>query len=358
MVVMTSVVYFFKERFFAALGDELMLIAILFIPVYLFNNITNSLIQGMYQITLCNRLNVLQAILYVVLLLIFVYFLHKGVTAAILVNSVSMSASVIISIYFLFKKIVIKRTILDWLLIGNLIKFGSKSHIGNILKDLSYRGDVLIISYFLPPTFVGYYVVAVTFSEILCKFPDAIGTVLLPKVAAMTTETARNFTPKVCRMIVIPTILSCGAIFFFGKPIIIAFFGIEYEPSVTILLFLLPGVFALSMWKVLANDLIGQGYPFLYSITSSVALVTMILADIILIPFLGIIGAAIGSSISYTLATVIIVLIYTRLTGNSVRNLLIPKREDIAYYYFVIKIIYVTLAEKITKIGRANGRLG
>lgn len=347
IVVMTFSVYVFKGQFFNELNNQLLLIIILCIPVYLFNNITSSLIQGMYQIPLCNRLNALQAIINVVLLIIVIYWLNKGVTGAVLVNIFAMSVVVFISLIILLRMVRFSGAFLDLTLIGNLLKFGTKSHVGNILKDLSYRGDILIVSYFLPSASVGYYVVALTFSEILLKFPDAIGTVLLPKVAAMTPQSARVFTPKACRMVIIPAIIACLTIFFLGKPIVIGLFGRVYEPSVDAILFLLPGVLSLSVWKILANDLIGQGYPTLYSISSGVALVTMIVIDIVLIPVFGINGAAIGSSIAYTLATVTIVFFYKRLSSNSLIQIFIPQREDISYFYEVAKIIFLPISSKI-----------
>lgn len=337
IVVMSLFVWVFKVRFFADLSNELLFIVVLCIPVYLFNNITYSLIQGMYHIPLYNRLNALQAVSNVVLLLLIVYIFQTGVTGAVLVNIISMSIVVLISLIFLLKLVRPIDAFLNCSIIGNLLKFGSKSHIGNILKDLSYRGDILIISYFLTPASVGYYVVAVTFSEILWKFPDAISTILLPKVAAMTPDSANIFTPKACRIIFFSAIITCLTIFFLGKYIIIGLFGKEFEPSALALTYLLPGVLALSVWKILANDLIGQGYPTLYSITSGAALVTMVIIDIVFVPSMGIIGASIGSSVSYIVATVIICLFYTRISGATVTNLFIPRREDISYIYNVVR---------------------
>jgi Na+-driven multidrug efflux pump len=67
----------------------------------------------------------------------------------------------------------------------------------------------------------------------------------------------------------------------------------------------------------------------------------MISLDLLLIPVLGINGAAIASSISYIVATISIIFSYTRITGNPLRGLLIPTKSDFATYkklFFTEKI--------------------
>jgi O-antigen/teichoic acid export membrane protein len=347
------VIPFFKGQFFTQLEPYLLRLVILFIPFYLFNNITNGLIQGMFEIPLFNLFSIIQASANVVLLVIAVGLLNQGVTGAVLSYTSAISIAVIVSLMYLLSKIELKNAVIDWYLIGKLLKFGTKSHVGNILKDLSYRGDILIISYFLPPASVGHYVVAVSVAEVMWKLPEAVAMVLLPKVAAMSAEGAKSFTPKATRIVVIPIVLICFIILILSRPIIITFFGTEYEPSVAALTFLIPGVFSLSLWKILANDLIAQGYPTLYSITSGVALITMVVADILLVPFLGINGASIGSSVAYLFSTILIIIFYSKVTGNSFKKLILPKKTDIVFYSETISKIYVKLKEKIfSKRGR------
>ena len=326
------VVYISKNIFSMTLNKEILFLISIFIPFYLFNYCFISLLQGFYKIVIRNLLNVTHALLNLLLLVILIITLKLGVAGAVTAFVVAILLVTILSAIFVLKEIEIKDIRLESGIIKQLLSFGLKSHIGNVLKDLSYRGDILIISYFLSTASVGYYVIAVTVAETIWRIPDAIGSVLLPRIARMDKSNARAFTPVVSRIVLVPVMLLCLIIFLFREDIICLAFGNEFLPSSPALVILLPGILFLSIWKIIANDLIAQGYPAKYSITSGIALVTMVELDLWLIPLFGINGAALASTISYMAATVSIITIYSRVTGNSFKELLIPARIDLSYY--------------------------
>lgn len=66
------------------------------------------------------------------------------------------------------------------------------------------------------------------------------------------------------------------------------------------MLALLPGVILLGGAKVLTNEIAGWGYPQYNSFNAGVALILTVILDLILIPRFGILGAALASSIAYT----------------------------------------------------------
>jgi len=64
---------------------------------------------------------------------------------------------------------------------------------------------------------------------------------------------------------------------------------------------LLPGVVLLGSAKILTNDIAGRGYPHYNSITAGLSLVVTIILNFILIPMMGVVGAALASTLSYVL---------------------------------------------------------
>ena len=69
----------------------------------------------------------------------------------------------------------------------------------------------------------------------------------------------------------------------------------------------MPGVWALSLGKLLAIHLAGAGRPKVGTVAAVASLIATLALDLLLIPLWGIQGAAIASSVAYTLSTVIIV---------------------------------------------------
>jgi Na+-driven multidrug efflux pump len=64
-----------------------------------------------------------------------------------------------------------------------------------------------------------------------------------------------------------------------------------------------------------------------------IALVGNILLNLVLIPKYGIVGAAVASLISYTIAAGILIIFFVQQSHLSVFDLLLPKREDFRYFW-------------------------
>jgi Na+-driven multidrug efflux pump len=99
---------------------------------------------------------------------------------------------------------------------------------------------------------------------------------------------------------------------------------------------LLAGVVALSVHKVLASDLSGRGWPHYPSLTSALALIVTIGGDLLLIPRLGIVGAALASTLAYGVQTIVLLVIYTRVTRTRWQELLIPRRDDVRFFRHLV----------------------
>ncbi|MDR4503641.1 MAG: flippase [Candidatus Scalindua sp.] len=332
MAVCVLTVYVLKGTFFKTISLRLLMTISFITPFYLLNYHFICIIQGLYRINLMNALFVIQSAINMVLLVALLIVKNFGLTGAVIATISALLVSVFVRTGFLLKEIETSEISVDWGIIRGLLGFGLKSHVGNILKDITYRGDILLISYFLNPATVGLYIVAMHVAEIIWKIPESVGSVLLPRVSQMEMEEARKFTPVVCKLVVLPVLAVCILLFLFGKILITSAFGQAFQPSAAVLLILLPGIFFFSVWKIIANALIAQGHPSKYSVTSGVSLVTMLILDIILIPRYGIEGAAVASTLAYTLATFTIIYIYTRLTDSLIREMFLPVKADFSYY--------------------------
>jgi peptidoglycan biosynthesis protein MviN/MurJ (putative lipid II flippase) len=95
---------------------------------------------------------------------------------------------------------------------------------------------------------------------------------------------------------------------------------------------ILPGTIALALAKVASSDLAARhktGYASAFGIVS---LVVTVAFDFLLIPRLGINGAAIASSVAYLVNTVLLLGALKRQLDVSWSDLLIPRRDELASY--------------------------
>jgi O-antigen/teichoic acid export membrane protein len=219
------------------------------------------------------------------------------------------------------------------------LSFGIQLHPGNIAQFLNYRLDIFLVGIFLTPTEIGLYATATLLAERLWEIPAAIRTALMFHVSARP-EQAINLTTRTCRMIVIITTPVYLGILLFAGTIIPIVFGGDYLPAVKPFILLLPGIWTLSIGRIPAIYLASSGRPIIGTWSAVASLVFTTILDIILIPRIGIAGAAIASSVAYSLSAIIIAYIFIQDTHLPYGQLLIPQNED---WVFMKKIFARTI---------------
>jgi len=113
-------------------------------------------------------------------------------------------------------------------------------------------------------------------------------------------------------------------------PFILRFvFGLAFAGAMRPFLLLLPGTIAGSLTSSLGLYFIQQlGKPRINALFSAAGLSLNVVLNILWIPAYGPAGAALSSSISYSLVAVLLILLFRREPGFSWRGLLIPGRAD------------------------------
>lgn len=108
---------------------------------------------------------------------------------------------------------------------------------------------------------------------------------------------------------------ACLSMGLLGEWLIVLLFGEAYRPAYPALLALLPGIFSLCYASILHLDLVGKGHPGTLSWMAGIAAALNLLLNAVLIPTLGILGAAIASSVAYSVLTLSMLVLYHRLSG-------------------------------------------
>ena len=310
--------------------SSLLLVSIL-IPLQLLWTYLICIFLGLQDIDRYNILLVTERGGTLASIVLLVLILRFGVTGAICANILASVVVLGLGLVMLSKRTEI-RPIWNPRLLKESVLFGLRGQIGNIVQVFNYRFDVFIINYFLEVDSVGIYSVAVGLAEMLWHIPGASATVLFPQTAAAREKDAKVFTPRVCRNVLLITTILAAGLFVISKPLILFAFTDAYLPALVPLWFLLPGVVALSISKTLFGDLAGRGLVQYSTYSSSVSLIVTVICDLALIPRFGVTGAAVASSIAYGIHALLALFFYTRASGNSLVDTLIPKKGDLLLY--------------------------
>lgn len=210
----------------------------------------------------------------------------------------------------------------------SLLKYGVRGWPGSILQYFNYRFDGFIVNAFLGAALVGQYSVAVAMAEMIWFIPAAISTVLFPRTSA-DQNVATAFTPVVSRVTFLVTLVAAAILGALSIPLVRILYGNQYVLTISPLLALLPGVVALSVGKVIASDLAGRNKPQYGTLSALSGLLVTLALDLVLIPTMGIVGAAIASTLSYVLSSAILVYLYLKISENTLTSILVPRWDDV-----------------------------
>lgn len=328
------VTLFLRESVFPNVASEYLLIAISIIPVNLLFLYLRYILLGAQRIKEYNVLDIWQSFCFLALAALALWVLGLGVVGALLAAIISWFLVTAMALLWTWRVTDGISLQLNISYIKDAGVYGVQAHLANILGFLNYRLDMFLVNWFLNPAAVGFYSISVGLAEKLWLVSQATSVVLFPRVAAETDELRRKeFTPLVARTVFWGTALAALLLFFLIRYVIVFLYSEEFLPAVQPLQILLPGIVALSVWRLLANDLAGRGKPMLNTYITGVAVVVNLVLNIFWIPRYGIEGAAWASTASYGLALVIILFVYCRLSGNRWTKVLLPQRGDWALYW-------------------------
>lgn len=206
-------------------------------------------------------------------------------------------------------------------------RFGIKIMLANLLQYLNYRTDILLIGFFLSETEVGWYYVSVMIAERLLFLTQATSTILFPSASSSSIQ--REKTPILSRLnftVVFVSSILIGVMAYWLVPLL---FSAEYNNSVLPLVVILPGIISLSVSKILSADFISRGLSQYSLYVSLLNFCLNISFNVILIPRMGIAGAALSSTISYSAALILQIYFYSRLTNVRLVELIFMRNGDL-----------------------------
>jgi stage V sporulation protein B len=319
----------YQFKFLEGVTNLQMIAVLITIPLINFKSAMINVMLGKQDIVEYNRINVIDKILSVALLVIFLLVVVSP-TAAILSLLVGTIVICIWQVYLLILKPRLVPRV-DKGLMKDMFGYGMKAQFANIIQRLNYRLDVFILNFYLPIDQVGIYGIAVVLGETLWGVSGSIATIVFPVVSSSTDKKALvTFTNQVTRVSLTLIIGFSIGLALVSKPLIIFWFGQEFAAATGALIWLLPGIAIFSVSNILANFLAGVGLVEKNIYSSIVSGIVTVVLDIILIPRIGINGASIATSLSYIVFTLMTIAFYVRYTQARWVDLVFIKGTDIS----------------------------
>jgi O-antigen/teichoic acid export membrane protein len=186
-----------------------------------------------------------------------------------------------------------------WRLIGSQLKVGVQIAPYALFLYLNLRLDIFLIAEYLGPGEVGVYSVAVLFSEAIWLATNSLVQSIKERQANAPRPEALGVTAQAVRMNLLIA-LGGGLVLALVAPVSIGLiYGDAFTGAAPAVWALVPASAAMAVWRTAAVALFRFDRPWHPPLIGLIALSTNVVANVLLIPPLGLAGAGLASTASY-----------------------------------------------------------
>jgi len=206
----------------------------------------------------------------------------------------------------------------------NLLRFGIKSHIGNVIDFFIIRTDILLISFFIGLEAAGIYSIA-ALAEKMNIINGTIGSAVFAKIRGredfkLVNKIIRLTIPLLLIIVLLATI--------FSKYFLLIIFGDSFKEAAQPFIILILGFSILFISKPMKAYLVIIDKPILLTYSSTSALVINVFLNLILIPEYGIVGAAAATTVANIVYVIVVLFFYKKNTKVSFKDIFLFKNTD------------------------------
>jgi len=227
-----------------------------------------------------------------------------------------------------------------------LLRYGIHFYLGGVLGQLQKTGTNLLAVAFLLPAQLAFLSQAQGVGRLLDNMVNPINTLLFPRISNSEQDAAIEVSCTAFRISSILMVFGGLALAIIAELLIVLLYGPAFQPSASLIRYLLPGIVITGACGTLGSYFNGIGRA---NIIPKIKVLPVILQLVLTWYFLqwwGLAGAATAISIGMSLYGVILLLVFKSVTGVSY-NLLIPSLADVLYLKgFVVELISQTLKLK------------
>ena len=175
-----------------------------------------------------------------------------------------------------------------------LLSYGLRSYGIHLATALTKEVDRVVLVTLVSPTALGLYVVAKSLAEPARMLPNAIVTVLFPEASRKTTTEAVALLARASWASTTITCIVALGLAVVAPTLLVLLYGEEFAPAIGPFRILLISAVVAGLEWILAQALMSSGRPGLVTIMRFLSLLVSVGCILLLVPVLGVSGAALA----------------------------------------------------------------
>tara|TARA_R110002050_G_scaffold300567_1_gene470556 strand:- start:5910 stop:7154 length:1245 start_codon:yes stop_codon:yes gene_type:complete len=321
---------------------EILWIILILTPFIFLNAYLERVLYSFKLFRPSNKRNVIAALIILVGSSLLWYFEILSLFNAVLVLGLSLVSNFILNIRFISqlfsptKKIDCKNIFFPW-------KYGIQSFIEQIISKSNDKFDLIILGFIISPASFGIYTAGVAVASLVSGIPSSYTNVFYTQIATRDLDSAILLFEKAIRITLYLTTAIGLVLVLLSKYLILFLYGNAFAGAAVVVLFYLPGLVFQVSARLSIKFYAAQGKPLKNSLVYMVALLISSPFYFVLIPPLGIKGAAISSSVGYFVAFVFSIYQLKRDYHFSLRNILVLQKVDFLEISTKLKSLFLQL---------------
>jgi len=320
-----------KPTLFGGVSPELILIAALSIPFQFLLALGLNVLLAMDRIRQLNFLDAMAPAFALLNAIVVLVVLRSNLKVLVSFNTAAtivLSAGMLWAIGRLIGRQKERAAFLpDGRLFKSAILYGLRFCIPLMSAILIFRVDLLIVNHFRGAAEAGVYAVASQVANLLTMLPGVIAMLLFPRVAS-SQDPRGEFAIQVTRHVSFVMLIMCAAAAA-GSFLLPLIYGSRFADATVQLLVLLPGVCLIGIESVLVQHFTGTGLPAAIPAFWLITLAINLGLNLALVPVFGARGAAVVSTISYALISLLVAVYFCVKTGRRPAETFLLNRSEL-----------------------------
>ncbi len=301
---------------------------VVFVPVYLSSLFVATIFQGQLDIVTWNVLRSIVALAYIAGIGAVYISGHATVAGFAIANILSMVLSMLIGLVLL-----VRRGWVGWrpdrAIVRGLVVYGAKVHVGEMLNSARQKIDQALVALWLPHAELGLYVVALTVANGPLILAQTLGNLAFPKISNQTELGGKTVVFGRYLRFTLAVTVGCMAVLLPINPYLVPLlFGQPFAPAAMVANIMLLGLPAAGAKLLFMSALKAWNRPLVIGQAEATGLAAAAISLLVLLPPLGIVGAAWSLVVANVVAAGIMAVSLQRNLGLPILALFKPTPED------------------------------
>ncbi|MCB9438291.1 MAG: flippase [Anaerolineales bacterium] len=296
--LLTAIVFGIKPQW-APVTGLMLILPLVTVPIDLTALLLQNILIGVYNIRIFNVIQVASRLASIGLILGLIVLSIVSVESMLVTNLMTSMFALLWTLWSL------KRYLTGWphasiALFRSHVRYGLMAYFAALFSFIVLRSDMLMVKYMLGAEQLGYYALAVTMGDMMYMLPVTVGTILFPRLSAMTSNQEKEaLTFRITLVLSVILLVMLGIACILAKPAVRILYGEEFLPAVPAFYWLSIGLWFLSVNTMFTNYFASIGMPIVSVFSPALASLVNFVANLYLTPRWGISGTAIASSVAY-----------------------------------------------------------